>query len=365
MGLLPAVFSPFFFPKFNKWSKARMSLNVIPRYQHTYRIDEINLIIRLARRGESLGFVGMAGVGKSNIVNFLRHVQQNAPQVEQDVKRLHFPIVNSAQWPGTPDSLWKMMVEALDQATTELSPPQEDRKVIPFSGDERAFKTLQTRLKWLCQELGHQVMFVLDDFDRVLEVGPLAMLEQLDGLRSDDNREFLSYLVFTKRLPHILGQNHPLENKSKFYDLFRPNIYALEPYTQNDAMQMLRHLNGVAGNPLSDSDLEQIYQLVGGHARLLKLVFNIWVEEKLSGIRTTYFAEKPDIKQECERILLNLHDQEREVALLLVRGLAKAEHQDIINHLTRRGMLVKTEPMTWFSPLMAQILGNYQGGGVL
>jgi hypothetical protein len=343
-----------------------MPLNVIPRYQHTYRIDEINLIVRLAKRGESLGFVGMAGVGKSNIVNFLRHIQQNAPQVEQDVKRLHFPIVNATQWQeDTPDSLWKMMVEALDQATTELSPPQEDRKVIPFSGDERAFKTLQTRLKWLCQELGRQVMFVLDDFDRVLEVGPLAMLEQLNGLRSDDNREFLSYLIFTKRLPHILGKNHPLENKSKFYDLFRHNIYALEPYTQNDAMQMLRHLNEIARNPLSDSDLEQIYRLAGGHAGLLKLVFNIWVEEKPSGIKTTYFTEKPDVKQECERIWLNLHEQEREVALQLARGLTKVEHQGIIDHLARRGVLVKTEPMTWFSPLMAQFLSTYERGGVL
>ena len=159
----------------------------------------------------------------------------------------------------------KMMINALNQATRSLPPPPEENKVIPFSEDERAFSTLQGKLRWICQKLGHQVMFVLDDFDQVLEIGPLNMLEQLNVLRSDGNRGFLSYLVITKRLPHILGQNHPLANNSKFYDLFRHHIYALEPYAKGDAMRMLEHLNQIADNKLADSDLEQIYQFAGGH----------------------------------------------------------------------------------------------------
>jgi hypothetical protein len=252
-----------------------------------------------------------------------------------------------------------MMGSALSQATQDLPPPPEDSNVIPFSEDERALKTLQERLKWICQKLGHQVMFILDDFDQVLEIGPLAMLEQLNGLRSEGNRGFLSYLIFTKRLPHILGRNLPLENKSKFYDLFRHNIYALAPYSQGDAIRMLQHLNQIAGNRLADNHLEQIYRLAGGHARLLKLVFNIWVEEGASGIKVTYFAEKPDIKQECWRILENLHEWEQEVALRVAQGSYTVDDQDVMDHLIRRGLLVKLEPVTWFSPLMAQFLGNY------
>ena len=337
-----------------------MPLNVIPRYQHTYRVDEINLIVRLAKRGESLGFVGMAGVGKSNIVNFLRHIQQNAPRLGSEAGQLHFPVVDATQWQGTPDSLWKMMLEALSQATAELPLPIEGSKIIPISEEERVLNTLQERLKSVCQKLSHQVMFVLDDFDLILQTGPLTMLERLNGLRSAGNREFLSYLVLTRRLPHILGENHPLENESKFYDLFRHNIYALEPYSRDDAMQMLKHLNGVAGNPLADNQLERIYQFAGGHARLLRLVFNIWVEEGVSGIRVTYFADKSDIKQECERILLSLHEQEKEVALQVARGSPGAEHQDTIDHLMRRGVLISLEPVTWFSLIFGQFLKAYE-----
>ena len=259
----------------------------IPRYHPTFRQDEIDLILGFALRGESLGFLGVAGVGKSNLVNFLRDIQKNAPQVQQDVTRLHFPVVDTPQWPGTPNSLWKMMLEALNQVTRELSPPPELKKIIPISEDERAFKALHDRLQWICQDLGHQVMFILDDFDRALETGPLDMLERLNGLRSEGNRGYLSFLVITKKLPHVLGRRYDLEYESKFYDLFHNHIYALEPYGRDDALQMLKHLNDLARSPLADSQLEHIYRMAGGHARLLRLVFSIWTEEATSGARVT------------------------------------------------------------------------------
>lgn len=329
------------------------------RYRATYRKDEINLTINLAKNGNSLAFVGVAGVGKSNIINFLRDIQNNAPQVSQDVAGLYFPIVDATQWANTPDSLWVMMLEALVHSTRGLSPFSGGDKIPAVSDGEAAFRYLQTQLQSICQEHKQQVMFILDDFDIVLETGPLSMIERLNGLRSEGNRGFLSYLIFTKRLPHILGQGYNLKDKSKFYDLFSPNIYALKLYSRDDAMRMLAHLNEVAGRPLSDPDLEQIYHLAGGHARLLKIVFEIWSQEGVSGIKVKYFLDKPDIQHECRRILINMHEHEQEVALLVARGLHNNEHDDVIDHLVRRGMLVKLEPLTWFSPLMAQFLSTY------
>ena len=332
--------------------------HAIPRYQTTYRADETELILRLTRRGESLGFVGLAGVGKSNIVNFLRDIHHNAVQNRPDLEHLYFPVIDAPHWSGSPASLWKLMWEALSQAIQRLSPPPLDPKVIPISEEERALSMVQERLNWACQTAGCQVMFILDDFDTVLETGPLSMLERLNGLRSEGNREALSYLIFTKRLPHILGQSYDLDHKSKFYDLFRRNIYALEPYTEEDAMQMLRHLNDLAGQPLLDGQLQQIYQLAGGHAGLLKIVFNIWIEEGASGVKTSYFAGKPDVQQECQRILSNLHEPEQEVARLIAQDQHTAEHQDVMDHLVRRGLLLKQDPPTWFSPLFAHFLNS-------
>ena len=340
-----------------------MSHDVVPRrYRPTYRLDEVELIIRFAKRGESLGLVGIAGVGKSNLINFLRDIQRNAQHVEQNVERLHFPIVDATYWQQTPISLWKMMLDGLLQATRELPPPPEGDKVIPISEEQRVLNALRARLEWLCQERKQKIMFVLDDFDAAFEIGPLAMIERLNGFRSEGNRGHLSFLIFTKRLPQVLGQDHNIEHKSKFYDLFRHNLYALEPYTTEDARQMLMHLNEVADRPLNTRELAQIHALAGGHARLLKIVFDTWLKEPPSGSDPiAYFVSRPDVQHECQRILENLHKQEQKVALLVARTDNTTEYQSTIDHLVRRGLLVKSAPPTWFSPLMARFLATYGG----
>jgi hypothetical protein len=338
-----------------------MSSNAVPRYQATFRQDEIGLILRLARRGDSLAFVGLAGIGKSNVVNFLRELDDHAPHLQPDKARLHFPVVDATYWQETPLSLWKIMLDALQQTTQHLTLPPEDTKIIPISEEERILNSLRQRLYGVCQALGHQVMFVLDDFDNVLERGPLAMLERLNGLRSEGNREALSYLVFIKRLPHILGRGYDLENESKFYDLFRHNIYALEPCSPEDAFQILIHLNDKAGSPLRERDLAEIRQLAGGHGQLLKTVFNLWAEEGLAGVNPlTHLLGKADVQQECERILRNLHEEEQTVAVRLAKGQATPADQDVVDHLIRRGVLA-ADGKSWFSPLLAQFLSQYAG----
>jgi hypothetical protein len=336
-----------------------MPTNATRRYQATYRQDEIDLIIRLALRGESLALVGPAGMGKSNIVNFLREINQHAPHLEQDMAQLHFPIVDATYWEETPLSLWKIMLDALNQATQELAAPQEEQKIIPISEEERVLNTLRARLQWVCQELNQRVMFVLDDFDTVLETGPLAMLERLNGLRSEGNREAMSFLMFTKRLPHVLGRSYDLEHDSKFYDLFRAHIYALEPCTAEDAYHMLQHLNEVAGNPLSERELAAIRQLVGGHARLLKIVFDLWSGEGMAGVNPlTHLVEQPDVQQECRRILHSLHEDEQAVLVRAALNALTPADQELANHLARRGLLM-ADTQKLFSPLLSQFLVQF------
>ena len=332
-----------------------MPHNRMSRYRPEYRHDEVRLIIDSATRGESLAFVGIAGIGKSNLVNFLREYR-GRPGGNGSVD-LFFPVVDATYWERTPASLWKMMLGALAQATDELSPPGKGNRVVQALEGERTLDALRVRLRWVCQELGHRVIFVLDDFDAVFEQGPLAMLERLNGLRSEGNRGYLSYLVFTKRLPHVLGRPHDLESRSKFYDLFRHHIYALEPYRPEDARRMLAHLNELAGRPLSDADLAQVHKLAGGHARLLKILFESWIRGGAPGSDPLrHFANNLDVRQECRRILSKLHRHEQEVALLLAQHQDTAEYQRAVAHLMRRGVLVKRDPVTWFSPLMAEFL---------
>lgn len=338
-----------------------MSNDPVPRYSHIYRNDEIRLICQQTRRGESVGFVGVAGVGKSNLVNYLiEDKTYKAQYFGERADKVHFCLVNGASCEVLPEGLWEKMLSALTQLSRKLTLPEA--RVIPLDKAERAFSRLQALLQTLCRDLDYQVIFILDDFDKVIEIGPLSMLEQLSELRSDGNREKLSYLVFTKRLPHVLGRQHNLERYSKFYDLIRHNLYALEPYASGDAHQMLEHLNEAAGRPLRHKDLIDVYRLAGGHGQLLKVVFKVLADQApWSSDAIVRLPSHPDIQQECQRIIIGLHPLEQEVARRSVRGTPAAADWDVIDHLARRGLIsVSAGAVSWFSPLMAHFLRTWE-----
>jgi hypothetical protein len=325
-----------------------------PRYTATYRQQELGYICKAAQEGQSLCFVGVAGVGKSNITNFL-HSDPYAykPQyLGRETGAIHFPVVDGNTWDGTPEGLWVQLLSTLTATVEHLDKPLPDAKIIPISEGQKAFSELRRWVNWLCQEHDQKIMFILDDFDGVIQRGPLAMLEQLNALRSEGNRGKLSYLLFTKRLPHILGRSHPLLGKSKFYDLFSHHIYALGLYTPEDEHQMLVHLNEGVGKPLRQQELVAIKTLAGGHARLLKILFELWraaTPDREDHI--AYFLEKSDVREECSRILNSLHPDEQAVARRIVAGSDTPADADLIDHLVRRGLLLDSTTMVWFSPL--------------
>lgn len=336
-----------------------MDHSVVPRYQPTYRQAELRLIADNAKQGQSLCFVGSAGTGKSNMTNFLHSdpYGYKPHYFGEESSRFLFPVVDGNIWDQTPVGLWKIMLAALVNVTGHLDQPETDDKLIQFSEDQKAFSDLKSHVDWFCQKRDHQVIFVLDDFDKVIALGPLAMLEQLNALRSGGNRGKLSYLLFTKKLPHVLGRVHPLKGTSKFYDLFSNHIYALGLYNHEDARQMLLHLNELAGKALTTRELALIESFTGGHARLIRLVFDLWRNEWPSeGDPVVYLAAQSDVRDECRRILHGLHDEEQAVVLRIAQGKQSAADQPVIAHLVRRGLVSEGDDLRWFSPLFAEFL---------
>lgn len=328
------------------------------RYLPTYRQDELRLIFDYARRGESLCYVGIAGIGKSNIVTILNHDDAFRRQyLNEEADKIHFPRVDGNTWDATPTGLWRLMLDRLQVATAHLPTPSIDPKIISLNEEDTYRRRLQMQINHVCQVLRHKLMFVLDDFDIMFKKGPLHMLEQLDTFRSDGNKGCLSYLIITKQLPTVLGRQLGLEQRSKFYDLFRMNIFALTPYQREDALHMLHYLNQQANSPLSRWELIQIHHLCGGHARLLKTVFEAWLKQPPATANLVkYFADSPDVHQTCERIFIGLHRQEQEAALLIAHNRQNEVNPLTIDHLRLRGLLSGADNLEWCSPLWAEFL---------
>jgi len=328
------------------------------RYAPSYRKDELSTIFQYARRGESICYVGIAGIGKSNIVKILGREREFRRQyLEGETDTIHFPDIDVTTWDRTPLGLWRLMLESAQVATAHLPATGVDPKVISLTEEDTFRRRVQTQINHICQTLQHKLMFVLDDFDVAFRTGPLHMLEQFNTFRSDGNKGRLSYLIITKQLPTVLGRQFELERRSKFYDLFRTNIFALGPYVPTDAVHMLRYLNKEAGGVFDRGQLTQIHYLCGGHARLLKVVFETWLKQPPNSTNVVaYFAENPDVEQECERIFGGLHRQEREAAISIAHKQQNGVEVNAVDHLVRRGLLNGIGNFEWFSPIWGEFL---------
>jgi hypothetical protein len=328
----------------------------VPRYLPTYRQDELVHICTLARRGESLCLMGVAGVGKSNLVRILRSdTERKARYLGADLPRVRFAGVDINRWQETPVHLWHLMLGAVQDAAADLPPPPTNT-VVPMSEEDRISQRLQSHVKWVCQNQQQQLVFVFDDCDRLLTSGPLSMINNLNALRDDGNPGKLSYLLFTKRLPHVLGRNIAL-GASKFYDLIKRSVFALGLYSLEDARQMVDYLNAQAGSPLKREDRYQVEFLGGNHSGLIRTVFETWLQTTPDRQNyTRFFAAQPDIQAECQRILRGLHDAERISAVRFTQGNATPEDSPFLEHLMRRGLLTESNPPQWFSPLMAPVI---------
>lgn len=319
----------------------------VERFHEDFRADELALITDLARRGLSLAFVGVAGIGKSNLLTALRTRHAVLPTPAGSLQ-LRLIVLDGNNWDGAPAGFWRLARQEAEQSLGVSS------SVLPFASDPSDRNTLIVRnlVGAACRQPHQRLLFVLDDADRLLQNGPLDLLGQLRTLR-DENRDLFSYLLFTKKLPHRLGQGLNLRTDSKFYELFSSRIYALRPYQPSDARQMLAYLNGQHDRPLRGPALATVLYLGGGHAMLLKHLHELWLEQPPGeGDVLAAVVSHPDIADVCRRIYRSLHAHEQDVLRSLARGqtLAPAD-VPAVTMLQKRGLLSGAKNQC-FSPVL-------------
>jgi hypothetical protein len=308
-----------------------------PRFSPDYRRDELALITDYARRGLSCAFIGIAGIGKSNLLNCLAQRYRTITALDGTSLSLQTVVLDCNDWNGEAADFWRLLRRETEKV---LSPTN----VIPLSGDPVVRDNIVIRqlVATFCSQPNQRLIIVLDDADKLFTRGPLELLEQLRTLR-DENRDALSFLLFVKQLPHRLGRAIHLTHESKFYQLFDSHLFTLRPYNQADAWHMLCFLNAQAAQPLTSATLRTIYHLTDGHATLLKLVHERYLTQPPSAQNPIGdLLAHPPIRQACERILRSLHRHEQQVLWMLTHdqkpGMADTPALILLRH---RGLLVE------------------------
>lgn len=314
-------------------------MSPFPRFSPDYRSDELALITDYARRGLSCAFMGIAGIGKSNLLNCLKQRYGTVTAPDGTPLTLQTVTVDCNDWNGEPADFWRLLRRETEKALTPTN-------VIPLSDDPATRDNLIVRylVGAFCSQPNRRLLIVFDDADKLLTRGPLELLEQLRTLR-DENRDVLAFLLFTKKLPLRLGRAINLTHESKFYQLFAPHIFTLRPYNQADAWHMLRFLNAQAAQPLTNATLRFIHQLTDGHAALLKLVHERYLTHPPSAQNPVGdLLAHPPIRQACERIFRSLHRHEQQVLLRMTHDRSsRTTDLPALILLRRRGLLVEPD----------------------
>ena len=331
----------------------------IPRYRPSFRQTEVALIRAAAARGQSVCFVGVAGIGKTNLIHFLRYTGAGNPAMRSEPLGCSSPTWTAASGRRRPNRCGTSCSTASPAATT--CPLLPGRAGEALTDEARVRQQLFNCVAQTCRDPQNRLMFLLDDFDDLLKHGPLEMLEALNTLRGEC-RDHLGYLIFTKRLPHVLGRAHDLETASKFYQLFERRIFALPLLAPEDARQMLARLDFIDGGGLSRPELGRIAFLAGGHSSLLRAVYEARRElGPLTDASVPALVAHASVRAAAQRLFRSLHLAEQEAAVRLAQSRLRPDDLDLIEHLGTRGLLVSLNSAAWFSPVWAHYLRECAG----
>ena len=320
-----------------------------PRHSPDYRREEIALITEFARQGQSSAFVGIAGVGKSNISRCLQsdHTVLACPDLDAPLQ-IRYLNVDCNDWDGALAGCWRLLRENMQIAWGKID----------AGSDGEDYLIVRRTLKNVCQQPHSRVVIILDDCDKVLAEAPPALTNKLRTLR-DDNRDRLSYLLFTKRLPQRLGPAGNRLRDGMFFQLFHNHIFTLRPYNECDAMHMLTFLNARASISLAADDLSMIYHLSGGYPALIRTLFETYeTQPPPNPDWMTHFSNQIDVQNVLRRLLDYLHRHERYVLYRLAHK-QKLHTQDApaLELLKKRGVLQDDDKP--FSILLTHYLRNH------
>jgi hypothetical protein len=333
---------------------------ILDRYQIDYRSEIVSPLMTLIRHGESACIVGLAGVGKSNLLHFLEQPVVRRHYLSPEADRIHF--VSIPCWPGNQpkEDLYRAMLLWVWLMATDLNP---DMANAPPAGVP-PLQMLRSILRTVCYTHGQRVVFMFDEFESLIQYQPLSVFDDLRAIR-DDHRATgdVVFVVITHHLPQLAQTQKPFK-ESKFYEMIRDHIIPLGPYQDRDAEGMIdAMLNKVEGATLDPADRGRLIRFSGGHSGLLRALFTETAPDfRVTGPRVSQLvASSERLRASCEHLWTHLHREEQDA----LRALLRHEFVDpnLLDFLCRRGLVVQAATPAIFSPLFQMYVSRFQLAG--
>lgn len=224
-------------------------------YPAGYRESEVSGVVRATQSGYSIMLCGPGGCGKSHLLRFLAYHPALGDQVGGELVRLYLDC-NAAIADDAAGVFRALLLQSGAGAPASAAPDI----LLALRAD------LAARMA-----PGSRLLVILDRWDRVPESAQPAILDGLRHLRDYLGRR-VSYVLGCRRPPPIA------ELSEEFDDLLAaPPVIWIGPLSREDAAWNSAATAREAGVEPDATALEQLWQLSGGHARLLRVATLAWI----------------------------------------------------------------------------------------
>ena len=336
----------------------------------SYRRNLMSAVMDCIKGGECCSLIGVASVGKSNLLRFLMRPDVREYYLGQGWDRFLFVFIDCnkiaevSEW-----GVFELFLHGLLERLENLEEPGPWSQLIDrFDTQYQQVVASRDRLlaqrylsRWvgtLVRKSNLRFVFFLDEFDDVLgQLDPCLFLNIL-ALR-DEHKYGLSYVFTTRRILTLLRADMETTLES-FYELFSRNVFPMTPYDRADAREMVNRLMARRQVALSNEEIiEALLAASGGHPGLLRAAFELACNtpaDKVMGALKR-MLEDYSVESECRKIWDSLAEQEREVLSRFATERQWSKTNDVVaKHLEIKGLLVtaKVGETFFFSPVFAQ-----------
>jgi len=332
----------------------------------TFRAEQARFVLDCVARSESCALVGLASVGKSNLVAFLRRDDVLRHYLDRLADQQVVIVVDGHSLAPEGPAAWQVFELTLHRLIQWLDhQPEADARSRQYTSEYASMvaardallglRILDRVLDYVIDELGRRVTVLFDEFDGIAHMCPPGVFRNLRNLR-DSHKLALTFVTFSRDHPVRLRAD-PLEMEP-FYELLAHNVGGLTPYRAADADGMLQRLAARGGRPLADATAQALVAQSGGHAGLLRGLYH---NVPAGSGAPSAGLESPHVWAECETIWRGLAEDEQQ-ALESVVVPARSSHPDPTAEalLRLKGALVddaagRPRP---FSPVFAEFVAR-------
>jgi DNA-binding winged helix-turn-helix (wHTH) protein/GTPase SAR1 family protein len=306
--------------------------------------------------GRCVSIIGLSNMGKSTLMRALarEETQQQYNKARDSSGFLVYVDCNRAV-DISPQAFYEVVLRSVLERLADQSPPElaaamreHHQEITATDSAFSASLAFNLALTELCEQLGHDLCLLIDEFDEIYAELEDRTLLNLRALR-DRFSGCLAYVTATERsLPLLRHQ----KVEDEFAELFSRTTYHMPLLTEAEINTLLDTLSQPK---VSQAQRKVFHQLSGGHPGLLLAVSQALA---MSGEKDDFAAlarRAPGPRTECLKIWNQLSSDEQGALTTLVLEAESKIPAPQLQRLEKLGLAREGNP---FSPIFAEFVAR-------